>query len=106
MKPSPFLLASGLVANVEISPEAREGLRDFAYDFLSAGGDVSLDEWSRLTEDDKDALSMAVRRIESERAAETARRVIDEVGKLLADGESDAANKAAELLAKDARRDE
>ena len=102
MKVDAFLLASGMIGNFEIGAEAAEALRDVAYEFLSAGGHVSLAEFGELSESSRAALIGAGKRIAHEETEALASRLADlltdQLSEAAEEAGSDGAKAAAKLL--------
>ena len=99
MKLDALLTASGLVGNVEVSPDAVDALRDMAYSFLLGGGNVSLTEYAQLSPDSRVALRAAGTRLVAESAALVAERLIAQLGDELASVGQQGADAAAQALA-------
>lgn len=98
MKLDALLSASGLVGNVEVSPDAVDALRDVAYDFLIGGGHVSLTEYSQLSPDSRVALRAAGSRLVAEDATALAERLIALLSDEMAAAGQHGADAAAEAL--------
>ena len=98
MKLDALLFASGLVGNVEVTPDAVDALRDVAYDFLLGGGHVSLSEYAQLSPDSRVALRAAGARLVAEEASALADRLIAQLSDEMAAAGQQGADAAAEAL--------
>lgn len=98
MKADAFILASGLVDNVEWGSKAADALADVAEQFLRIGGTVSIAEFGQLSAGSRLALQTAAKRIEAQRADIVAGAIVRAVGDISSGAAKEGAEDAARIL--------